>query len=427
MSKFNDFKKKYPRFVYESYSWKIAKKDLKIFFLFKIEQISSRIEPDIEFRPEIIIKNIDKKRLETIGDCVINNLVFHIGLIEIPSYWKATCSPEIIIKSGHLNKEQIDWWRDLIINGMGQYFYENKIDFTNYNFLKIISEGNSIGCGFDEKLQDKYLVPMGGGRDSIVTLEKLKTSKKSLNCFLLNLLSPAKKAAEIGGSKNPIIIERKIDPALLKMNTEGFLNGHTPFTALLSFLSVLSAILFDYKNITFSNEKSSDEGNVKYLGKIINHQWSKSSEFEQKFKIYCKKYLAKNINYSSFLRKYTEFEISKMFVKYPQYFSIFSSCNVGRKTGQKWCGKCPKCLFIYITLYPFLSYEQLLKIFKKDLYDDKNLFPLLKDLMGKGECKPFECVGTFTETKLALLLGLKKAKKMGQVPFLLQNIEKLLE
>jgi len=120
--------------------------------------------------------------------------------------------------------------------------------------------------------------------------------------------------------KNPIVIERKIDPTLLKLNQKGYLNGHTPFTAVLSFLSVFGAILFDYKNIVFSLEISANEGNVKYLRKFINHQWSKSSEFERKFKNYCKKYLVKNINYFSLLRPYTELEISKMFLKYTQYF-----------------------------------------------------------------------------------------------------------
>ncbi len=67
----------------------------------------------------------------------MNNLVFHLGLMEIPTYWKATCSPEIVVKAGPLNKEQIKWWKDLIIKGMGQFFYENKIDWRSSNFLKI--------------------------------------------------------------------------------------------------------------------------------------------------------------------------------------------------------------------------------------------------------------------------------------------------
>lgn len=448
MKKAEILRKKYPQFIYENYSWKVIKNDLKIFFLFKIE-------PSVEFRPEITIKNIDKKRVAEAGDCVLNNLIFHIGLIEMLSYWKATCSPEIIIKAGHLNDNQIKWWHDIIINGMGQYFFENKINFTVPNFLKIISESDNAGCRYEKEFQEKYLVPIGGGKDSIVTLEKLLAKPArggsalggKATCFLVNPFISALKVVKVSGSGKPIIIERKLDPILLKMNADslpagrqGFLNGHIPFTALLSFLGVLSAVLFDFKFVVFSNEKSANEGNVEYLGKTINHQWSKSSEFEKKFKEYCKKYLAKNISYSSFLRNYTELEISKMFVQLPKYFSFFSSCNIVKRMKNaviknggrgKWCGECPKCLFVYITLYPFLPQKEMLKIFGKDLYEDEKLLPLMKDLMGEGKLKPFECVGTFAETKIALQLGLQKAKKEAKlgradkIPYLLQNIQYL--
>jgi hypothetical protein len=93
---------------------------------------------------------------------------------------------------------------------------------------------------------------------------------------------------------------------------------------------------------------------VEYLGSFINHQYSKSSEFEKRFKQYCRKYLANNLSYTSYLRKYSELEIAKMFTKYPKYFSTFSSCNQGLKTGERWCGNCPKCLFVYLALYPHL-------------------------------------------------------------------------
>ena len=228
---------------------------------------------------------------------------------------------------------------------------------------------------------------MGGGRDAIVTLELLKKQNKKINCFLVNSTKAAKGVVKTAGIEKPIIVKRTIDPTLLKLNKKGFLNGHTPFTAVLSFLSVFCGVLFDYKNIVFSNEKSANEGNVKYLGKMINHQWAKSSEFERKFKTYCKKYLVKDINYFSLLRSCTELEISKMFLKYPKYFSVFSSCNLGIKTSRRWCGNCAKCLFVYTTFYPFLERKQLLKIFGKDIFQNKKLLPTLYGLLGQA-CPP---------------------------------------
>jgi UDP-N-acetyl-alpha-D-muramoyl-L-alanyl-L-glutamate epimerase len=424
-SKFKIIRARYPKFVYENFGYKISGADLKIVFCFSAK-------PDIKFQAKIIIKNIDKSRLEKIGEGVIDNLVFHIGLMEIPSYWKAVCSPVIEIKAGYLNKDQIDWWQKLFIRGLGQFYYENKINFTGKDLVKIISSSHKKFPPFAGKLKEAYLVPFAGGRDSIVTLEKLKETKKAgaISLFTVNPIEKIQKAVKISGIKKQIIVKRIIDKKLLDLNKKGYLNGHTPFTSLLSFLAVFCAVLFDYKNIAFSNEKSSDEGNVKYLGRMINHQWAKSSEFEKMFKIYCAKFLAKDINYYSFIRKYGELEISNMLAKYKQYFPVFSSCNAGMKInygGQlaakdRWCGNCPKCLFVYLSLYPFLQEKDLKTIFGKDFFENKKLLPVMKNLAGRGSVKPFECVGTKEESLKALALSIKKAEKEGYVPFILKKL-----
>ena len=404
--KANVLRRKYPKFIYRNYDYKISGGDLKLSFFFGIP-------PDIKFCPRITVKNIPRTLLAGTRS-VLNNLVFNVGLIEMPSYWKTTCSPKIIVEAGYLNKEQIKWWENLIIKGMGQFFYENKINWRSPNFLKITSIRHNYPMvelrRMDTKLKNRYLVPFAGGRDSIITLEGLKKQKKDIALFTVNPVSKIQNAAKVSGIKKQIMIERTIDKKLLNLNGMGFLNGHTPFTALLSFLSVFCAVLFGYKNIAFSNEKSANEGNVRYLGRIINHQWSKSSEFEKMFRYYSQKYLVKNINYFSYLRKCTDLEISKMFAQYPKYFPVFSSCNVGRKTGARWCGKCPKCLFVYLTLCPYLEKKELLKIFGEDLLQKSNLTPILKGLIGQGSHKPFECVGTYAEAKKALNLCLKNSK-----------------
>ena len=437
-SKFKILRKKYPKFIYKNYSYRISKNNLEISFNFEIK-------PNIFFRPEIIIENIDKN-LSRLSLNKLNNLIFHLGLMEIPSYWKATCSPEIEIKAGALNKEQINWWKDLIMNGMGQFFYENKIDFRKPNFLKIKTKPirvNSTIVKLSLINSKKVLVPVGGGKDSVVTLELLKKAKKNIQCFSLNPTKAAQKIMKIGGYKKPIVVRRKIDEKLLELNQRGFLNGHTPFSAYLAFLSVLLAVIFDAKFIAFSNERSSNEGNVKYLGKIINHQWSKSFDFEKKFRNYSKKYLAKDVEYFSFLRPLYEIQIAKLFSKYPKYFSAFLSCNEAYKTAsgtkkptKKWCGKCPKCLFTFAILYPFVGKKnppsrkatedkELLKIFGKNLFEDKNLLLIMPQLMEDRGFKPFECVGTKKESLAAFYLSWEKYRELSSVklPFLLKYFE----
>jgi len=222
----------------------------------------------------------------------------------------------------------------------------------------------------------------------------------------------------ISGLQNPIVVQRTIDPKLLELNRAGYLNGHTPFSAYLAFLTTLCAALFDSKYIAVSNERSSNEGNVEYLGKAINHQYSKSFDFEKKFRAYSKKYLAEDIEYFSFLRPLYEIQIARLFSNYPKYFAIFLSCNEAHKTDsgtqkpkRAWCCKCSKCLFVFATLYPFIEEKQLIKIFGANLFEDKTLIPLMEELVGERNFKPFECVGTTKESLVALYLALQKHKE----------------
>ncbi|MBU4350849.1 hypothetical protein L6250_02185 [Candidatus Parcubacteria bacterium] len=407
-------REKYPQFSYEKFSWKVLGNDLQISFSFKTGE-------EILFSSQILIKEIDPKRIKKVGNKIIDNLVFNLGLIEMISYWKATCSPEILIKAGSLSQDQIKWWKDLIFNGMGQYFYENQINFMKKDFLRIkLAKKGKPFRPISLKLKERYLVPVGGGKDSVVTIELLKEIGKEINCFSLNPSQASKQVIKIAGYDKLITVFRKIDPKLLELNKQNFLNGHTPFTAYLSFLSVLIAVIFDYKLIAFSNEQSANEGNVWYFGKEVNHQYSKTFKFEKGFRNYLHKYLVKGIEYFSLLRPLYELQIAKIFTNYPKYFKSFLSCNQGAKD-KNWCGKCPKCLFVYTCLFPFLSKAEMKTIFGQDLFTKSDLLETMKELIGESDFKPFECVGTKKESIIAFYLSFKKARDggAGEIPFLL--------
>ena len=413
---FKELRKKYPEFVYESYAWEIKGKDFHLSFCFK--------NGEIDYNPTVVIKDIPERNIDK---RIIDNLVFHLGMVELLSYWKATCSPKIIVRAGAIDKKQINWFKDLLINGMGQFFYENKIDFTKPDFVKIISEGKSA-FKMGKVTKNGILIPIGGGKDSAVTLELMKKFKKDVDCFVLNNNLNTQEMFEASGYKHIILAERKIEDKLLQLNRKGYLNGHTPFVAYLSFLTVLVSVLFNKKYISFSNEDSSNEGNVKWLGYEINHQYSKTHDFEGKFRKYCVDYLVDSLEYFSILRLMYEIQIARIFSYMKNYFPVFLSCNEAQKTYSgtkkktgKWCGKCSKCLFVYMILYPFLSKDDLLSIFNEDLFSKKELLPILKELIGEKTVKPFECVGTRKEALVALYLGYKKNPER---PILLKYFEK---
>lgn len=410
--------KKYPKFVYKGYSWKHENGALAVLFDFEIE-------PDLKFSPQIVIANVSKLSLEKLGKNKIDNLAFNLGMAEILTYWKATCAKEILVDCGYLDAAQIRFWRGLFFNGMGQFFYENKLD-PFAPLLKIGSSRPKIHPNpVNAKFSPEYLVPVGGGKDALVTYEAVKMAKKKAAIFILNENRILKNlAARLKAEK--ITVVRKVDPRLFAQNRAGFLNGHTPFSSILAVLSVSLAVLFDKKYVAISQERSSGEGNVEYRGRKINHQYSKSYEFERKFRTYSKVYLAKNVEFFSSLRPFYEIQIAKIFSGLPQYFPYFLSCNkpyrITDSSIASWCRKCPKCLFTYAALYPFCKKEQMAKIFGADLFNDKSLIPLMEELV--GDIKPFECVGTRSETVAAFYLSLKKEEGAAGLPPVLEYFKK---
>ena len=50
---------------------------------------------------------------ETLKTPLFDNLLFHIGLIELISYWKAACPLQVIVKGHKLTEEQVLFWKKI--------------------------------------------------------------------------------------------------------------------------------------------------------------------------------------------------------------------------------------------------------------------------------------------------------------------------
>src|SRR5438034_4273022 len=107
MTRLQELRQKYPAFRYERFQIDKSPSRVTVRFHFSIP-------PDISFAPEVHFEAVSGG-WHSIPDDALNNAVFHLGLIEAFSYWKATASPRIEILPGALVPEQIHWWEDLLI------------------------------------------------------------------------------------------------------------------------------------------------------------------------------------------------------------------------------------------------------------------------------------------------------------------------
>lgn len=391
-SRFLQLRQEFSFFEYQSYSFREENEAYRLRFNFNLGN-------KFYFHPETLIP---KKSFLKLPQNVeqLNWLVFNIGMVELISYWKLACPEKVIIKPYRLDEQQHQWWKKLYYNGLGEFFYVNGIKTTRDAFMQIESEGDEPMTAVATETNQLTIVPVGGGKDSVVTLELLRQAGKPIVPMIVNPRKASLDTAKIAGfePEQCLIFQRTLDPQLLKLNAEGFLNGHTPFSALLAFLSALGALFTGAPWIALSNESSASESTVH--NEDVNHQYSKSIEFEDDFIWYMQHYLLKNAHYFSFLRPVSELQIAQIFSRFQPYHAAFRSCNAGSKT-DSWCNNCPKCLFTYLMLSPFVKPTGLKAIFGENLLQKNGLKSYLDELRGKTAAKPFECVGTVDEVELS--------------------------
>lgn len=346
-----------------------------------------------QFKP---IKSIDTK--------IIDNLLFHLSIVLWISYYKLYPTASIEIKSWKLEADQINFREQFYINGLWEFFFTNNLKpFTP----KFISGWNDTWKTFNIT-NSNAIIPLGWGKDSLVSVEMIRKTWIPFVSCTFGKDNPLYEDVNTIIGVPRLFISRKMDPLLFKMNTEWYYNGHVPISGIIAFSLTVVAYLYDYKYIVMSNEKSANEGNTEIDWMVINHQRSKSLEFEKAFDKYVHTYISPDLKYFSLLRWMYEIQIAQKFSKYPQYFSAFSSCNKNFKILswwtdiKKWCCQCPKCAFVYTILRPRITTEQTIQIFGKELYEDESLKPLFKELLGISGIKPFECVGTNEEVILAM-------------------------
>ncbi len=396
---YNELRRRYPNFTYLNFTRSISGNRLHATFRYSLT-------PDLNFTHKVTFifphPVTDQDGLD--------NLVFHLGLSEMFSYWKLTCSPIVDIQAGKLFPDQIAFWHKLFLKGMGEYYYKNQINFTLADFLTLKNSADAEIAPIHEQdsLSPKQvLVPIGGGKDSLVTLELLRPHFDILP-FIVNPVPAINPLLSVAQIPSGVMVERILDPQLLDLNKRGFLNGHVPISAFYAFASVLSAYVSKTKYIAFSNESSSNEGNTLYLGEEINHQYSKSQEFELDLSTYLHD-LVPDLSYFSFLRPLSELQIAKIFSRLSQYFPVFTSCNTNFKldpaahpqAGALWCKTCPKCVSTALLLACFVGKPGITAImgaYPPNLPENQSI---VDDLLGKNPVKPFECVLTRAEANAA--------------------------
>ncbi len=353
-----------------------------------------------------------------------------LHLIAGVSYYKAGIPAEIRVEGYTLDAATAQFLDEVYLHGLAEFAYQNKLDLRGRIRFSSVGRHPREGGdpvlrsdqdkaldsrlrGNDEPkkagplgLQRRTLVPIGGGKDSLVSVEMLKSVHEPVAAVWIGDSALIAVCAQRTGL--PLLnIKRTLAPELFEYNRLGAWNGHIPVTAINSAILVCAAILYGYDAIAFSNERSASEATLEYDGQQVNHQWSKSLDFERALRGHIGSHIAADLDYFSLLRPWSELAVTRAFANHTHYDEVFSSCNRnfrirGERPADRWCGQCPKCHFVFLALAPFVAKPRLLGIFGRNLLDDAALAPGFDALLEYRNHKPFECVGEGRESRAAM-------------------------
>jgi hypothetical protein len=327
-----------------------------------------------------------------------------LHLIAGVSYYKAGVPPKIELADGPLDDGTADLLQALYLHGLAEFAYRNKLDLRDR--VAFPRGGDSSPEAGALGLPSRTLVPIGGGKDSLVAVEAIKSIGGEATAVWVGNSPLIAACAERTGLPT-LNIQRELAPGLFELNRHGAWNGHIPVTAVNSAILAVAAIIYGYDSIAFANERSASAATLEYDGQQVNHQWSKGYAFEQLLGNWLHRHVAADLDYCSLLRPYSELAVTRAFARLTPYFDTFSSCNrnfklLGPRPADRWCGHCPKCHFVFLALAPFLPKPRLLSIFGRNLLDDETQAAGFDALLEYQDHKPFECVGEGAEARAAM-------------------------
>jgi len=390
--------REFKSFYFEKFSF--DKETLKASFEYSFDENYFFFE-EIDFSCE------NFSQINKLDDAIINNFLFSLHIALGISYYKSFPTEKLFIKSWFLDLSQKEFWQKFYKNWLGEFLYTNNINPQNlFNFENL---SNKIFEKIDFSLSEKSLIPLGWWKDSLVSIDLYEKNNLDFDLIVFWKIDPIKQNCASIIWKDILLVKRKISPSLLELNELWNYNWHVPITWIIAFTLLFVCYIYDYKYIVLSNEKSANTWNTFWNWFEINHQWSKSLDFEIDFKKYIETYLSSEIKYFSLLRWWYELKIAEYFGKNnKKYFGFFSSCNNNFKIDENkrlkqtiWCNSCPKCAFVFAILRPYLSENEIISIFGEDLFLKKDLTQTYVELLGYDSIKPFECVWETEEVVLA--------------------------
>src|SRR3989338_8262290 len=158
--------------VFEFTSYKFEPQKKRVLFSYKTE---FKDKDPLFFTEKIILPQIPN--LSRLPKELITKLLEGLHIVLGISYYKFYCATKVRLPYA-LSKKEADFWNTVYSKGLGEFFYNNKLDPKRFSPQFPYSKATHPVPYFLEK-NNRYLVGIGGGKDSIVAAELLKEASSA--------------------------------------------------------------------------------------------------------------------------------------------------------------------------------------------------------------------------------------------------------
>jgi len=328
-----------------------------------------------------------------------------LALTVATSYLKATLPPVVELAGRPVGPAARALLQALVTDGLAEHAATNGLGPLDGRITVVATTApptDTAAPAPDAPVRDGLLVTVGGGKDSAFTLALAHRHDPDVLALAVNPRGPMERTAAAVGV-DLVRVRRTIDPRLLDLNALGAFNGHVPITAIVMSTAVLAAAMLGRGTVLVANEGSADEPTRTVDGWAINHQDSKSHAYELLLAAALRESGA-DVRVVSLLRPLGELAVARAVARTPGLVARITSCNAAYAMGATsdgWCGDCPKCRFVQLVLAPFSDRTELTAALGFDALGDAAQVEGFAAMLDPTT-KPFECVGTVEEVRLAL-------------------------
>src|SRR5215472_18086078 len=194
----------YSEFIFEHYSYDPTVSTLSLRYRFGG---GPRFEEKLAF--DFMPRQLSPEARE-----VLDRIFRLIFLMSGVSYYKSFIPRTLICESFPLDRVTAEFLQKFYENGLAEFAFKNRVSLRDHFAIGFSDQRPAAPIALD--LPRRSCVPVGGGKDSIVTLECLKGSSEPLSLFSLGDAEPIR--ACIAAAGLPFIrVHRRLDSRLFEL------------------------------------------------------------------------------------------------------------------------------------------------------------------------------------------------------------------